>query len=115
MHVYVQITILLPSAATFDVLNAMVKKTDKGINITVTFINGSSALGSFIVMQSQNDKSDHYQSLHRNKESDVISLPPVDATYTVLVYDLEQNGLPSAMPAIEINETVNVTRSQKGT
>lgn len=92
----------------------MVKKVDKGISITVTFINGSSALGSFIVMQSENDKSDHYQPLYRNKESDVISLPPVDTTYTVLVYDLEENGLPSAMPAIEIDEKVNVTSSQKG-
>ena len=73
----------------------------EGIHVTVTFINGSSAVGSFIVVKSGSNRPDHYQPLYRNRESDVISLPPNDTGYTMLVYDLEEDGLPSTMPAVK--------------
>lgn len=99
---------------TFDAQNAIFEPVPKGIRVTVTYINGTSALGSLTVIQSEKTKSDRYQLLYRNKESDVISLPPDDTGYTILVYDLEQNGLPSSMPAIELYEKINVTQSQIG-
>ena len=57
-------------------------------------------MGSFIIMQCQKNESDHYRSMGRNEDPDVISLPYVDTGYKVLVYDLEQDGLPSTLPAI---------------
>ena len=86
----------------------------EGVRLTVTFINGSSAVGSFIVVQSENNKSDHYRPLYRNSESDVIPLPPDDTGYTVLVYDLEEDGLPSTMPAVKVDEKVFVTHPPTG-
>lgn len=70
----------------------------------VDFISGTSAMGSFIIMQCQKNESDHYRPMDRNEVPDFVSLPYMDSGYKVLVYDLEQNGLPSTLPAI--TETV---------
>ena len=74
----------------------------EGIHVTVTFINGSSAKGSFIAVQCEKTELDHYRSTDIDKA--MISVPHVDTGYTVFLYDLEQNGLPSAMPAVEVDE-----------
>ena len=84
---------------TFDVQNATVKSETGGIYVKVEFINGTSAIGSFITIQCQKSESDHYRSMDRNEVPDVISLQYVD-TCKVLVYDLEVDGLPSTLPAI---------------
>ena len=99
---------------TFDVQNATVDPVPEGVLVTVTFINGSSAVGSFIVVQSGNSRPDHYRPLYRDRGSDVISLPPDDTGYTVLVYDLEEDGLPSTMPAVEVDEKLFVMQSPTG-
>lgn len=72
----------------------------------VIFINESSAVGCFIVVQSAQNRPDQYRRLTRNGTiaSDVISVPLDGTGCTVLVYDLKQNGLPSKMPAIEVNK-----------
>lgn len=91
---------------TFDTQNVNVEPKTGGIRVEVIFINGTSAMGSFIVTQCQKAELDHYRSMDRNNESDVISLPYMDTGYRVLVYDLEKNGLPSKTPAY-IEEEVN--------
>ena len=84
-----------------------------GIEVEATLVSGSSSLGCFIVVQS-NKTSDYYRALLRgdgDRVSDVIPLPPVETSYTVIVYDLQQNGLPSRIPAIIITEVVQVNGS----
>ena len=66
----------------------------------VEFIKGTSAMGSFIIMQCQKTESDYYRPMERNEGPYVISLPYMDSGYKVLVYDLEEDGLPSTLPAI---------------
>lgn len=85
-----------------DIQDATIEPVSGGVHVNVTFFSGSSAVGCFIVVQSDGNSSDHYQVLPRNgtTSSDVISLPPSDTGYTVVVYDLE-DGLPSTVPAIE--------------
>ena len=89
-------------AETFDIQYAQVEVMPEGIHVTVTFINGSFAKGSFIGVQCEKTESDHYRSMDIDKA--MISVPHVDTGYTVFVYDLEQDGLPSAMPAVEVDE-----------
>lgn len=85
-----------------DIQDATIEPVSGGVHVNVTYFSGSSAVGCFIVVQSDRNCSDHYQVLPRNgtTASDEISLPPADTGYTVLVYDLE-DGLPSTVPAIE--------------
>ena len=66
----------------------------------VEFIEGTSAMGSFIIMQCQRTELDYYRPMERNEGPNVISLRYRDSGYKVLVYDLEENGLPSTLPAI---------------
>ena len=99
---------------TFDIQSPTVDPVPEGISVTVTYINVSSAVGAFVVVQSEGTKSDLYRPLYRNRDSDVISLPPDDTGYTVLVYDLEGNGLPSTLPAVQVDEKVFVTQPPTG-
>ena len=105
---------LLLTLETFDVQNATVEPVPEGVHVTVTYIAGSSAVGSFIIARSGNNRPDHYRPLYRDRESDVISLPPDDTGYIVLVYDLEEDGLPSTMPAVEVDEKLFVMQSPTG-
>ena len=89
-------------AETFDIQYAQVDVMPEGIHVTVTFINGSSAKGSFIAVQCEKTESDHYRSMDIDKA--MISVPHVDTAYTVFVYDLGKDGLPSTMPAVEVDE-----------
>ena len=98
-------------AETFRVQDARVDVMSEGIHVTVTFINGSSAKGFFIAIQCETTESDHYRSMDIDKA--MISVPHVDTGYTVFVYDLEQNGLPHTMPAVEVDE-VYVKQPSKG-
>ena len=101
---------------TFDVQNATVKAETGGIYVKVEYINGTSAMGSFITIQYQISQSDHYQPMGRDEDPDVISLPYVDTGYKVLVYDLEQDGLPSTLPAITKERVIfNETDPPTGT
>lgn len=89
-----------------DILDANVRLVDGGIFVKVIFINESSAVGCFTVVQSAQNRPDQYRMLTRNGTiaSDIISVPLDGTGYTVLVYDIEQNGLPSTMPAIKVNK-----------
>ena len=41
--------------------------------------------------------------------SDTIDVPGnISYTYTVTVYDLEENGLPNTMPAVEVDDRIKV-------
>lgn len=111
-----KIYLLLYFVDTFDTQNATVKPVTGGIHVKVEFIIGTFAMGSFITMQCQKTESDHYRPMDRNEISNVISLPYVDTGYKVSVYDLEQDGLPSTLPAITEEKVIfNKTDSPTGT
>ena len=73
-------------------------------------------MGSFIIMQCQRTELDYYRPMDRDEGPDVISLPYMDSGYEILVYDLEEDGLPSTLPAITEGRVVfNETDPPTGT
>ena len=79
--------------ATFDVQNAIANGGSE-ISMTGQFINNSRAPGCFLVFQCDDGSPDEFRVILRNVlESSVtamISVPP--STYTMYVYDLEEDG-----------------------
>ena len=82
-------------------------KTDivsEGMKFEATLITGSSSLRCFIVVQGNKTTSDQYYALPRDEDSHIVSavipLAPADTPYTIIVYDLQQKGLPKSMAAV---------------
>ena len=100
---------------TFDVQTATAAKADTGINMTGELIRNSLAKGCFVVIQCIAANPDHYRALLRNengnKVSYTINVPSM--SYTVTVYDLEENGLPNTMPAVAVDDRIKVPRHGK--
>ena len=76
--------------------------------MTGELIGNSPALGCFVVVQCDERNSDHYRALLRNGDESTVSatinVPSMnEVSYTVTVYDLEENGLPNTMPAVEVD------------
>ena len=78
-------------------------------------VAGSSALGCFVVVHCNKSTSDCYYALPRNGDtvSDMIHVP-LATSYTIVVYDLAQKGLPNQLPVIEYGQ-VNVIDPSKST
>ena len=75
--------------------------------MTGELIGNSPAMGCFVVVQCDERNSDHYRALSRSGDegtvSATINVPSMnEIPYTVTVYDLEENGLPNRMPAVEV-------------
>ena len=85
------------------------------IEITVHFIHNSFAMGCFVVLQSDNGSPDEFRVLLRSGSdllvTDMISVPP--STYTLYVYDLEEDGHINEMPAILPEGGIHVTTACK--
>ena len=82
------------------------------IEITVNFIGNSFAMGCFVVLQSDNYCSpDEFRVLMRNGSdlfvTDMIDVPP--STYTLYVYDLDEDGHINEVPAILPEGRIHVT------
>ena len=113
LHVYVSpihnsldITFL---AATFDVQTATVEGGSE-IEITVHFISNSLAIGCLVVLQSDSGSPDEFRVLLQSGSdltvTDMISVPP--STYTLNVYDLEEDGHVNREPAILPDDSMRV-------
>ena len=100
--------------ATHDVQSAVGSTTGASNEITVTgeFIQNTTASGCFIVLQSESGSPDVFRALllpanfKTSVESIITNIPP--STYHMLVYDLEEDGLPNSTPAVEQNNSVTV-------
>ena len=109
MYMYVCTCICMPFLLeTFDVQKATVKSVDSGILVTGELISNSPAMGCFVVVQCDERNLDLYQVLLQNRgESTVsatINVPYMDeVSHIVNVYDLEKDGLPNSMPAVEVD------------
>ena len=100
-------------AATNDVQRAMAVASGPGeIRVDGEFIENTTAEGCFIVLQCEEESLDVFIALPlpddggTNVSSTIDSIPP--STYTMLVYDLEQDGLPNTHLAFK-NESNIVT------
>ena len=101
--------------ATFDVQNATVEE-GSDVEITVHFITNSLAMGCLVVLQSNSGSPDELRVLLWNDTSgptvtDMISVPP--STYTLYVYDLEEDGHVNREPAILPEDRIHVTANCK--
>jgi hypothetical protein len=106
------------STATYDVQSAAAdttKGTNNKIKLTGEFIENTTAQGCFVVLQCEYRNPDVFRALLlpddfstsvQSTIHDVIS-----STYNMLVYDLEEDGLPNSHPAVEQNTTVTVARN----
>ena len=104
--------------ATFDVKNVVVTQDSSEAVITGNFITNSSAKGLFLVLHSDDGSPDKFRTLLRGDReeslSNSITVPP--STYSVLVYDVEENGLPNSIPVFVIRDkqlTMTTGRSFK--
>ena len=100
-------------SATHDVQSA-VGSTNGGSNeITVTgeFIQNTTAKGCFVVLQSEYGSLDVFRALMLPDDSTSVAgiiTNISSSTYHMLVYDLEEDGLPNRIPAVEQNNSVTV-------
>ena len=81
------------------------------ITVTADLITGSLARGLFIVFVSGGGSADEFRSVLREGLEDSVSrmIPaPPPSTYSVLLYDLEENALPNTMIALQLPEQITV-------
>ena len=80
------------------------------IEITLQFISNSHAVGGLVVLQSDSGSPDEFRVLLRSGSdltvTDMISVPP--STYTLYVYDLEEDGHVNREPAILPEDRIHV-------
>ena len=97
-------------AATYDVQYTTAEVIGSEIEMTLQFINNSRAVGGLLVFQSYNGPPDEFRVLLRSGSdltvTAMISVPP--STYTLYVYDLEEDGMPNKMPAILPEDRIHV-------
>ncbi|CAI8001360.1 hypothetical protein GBAR_LOCUS3172, partial [Geodia barretti] len=97
---------------TYDVQSAAASNgTNNKINLTGEFIESTTAQGCFIVLKSEYRNPDVFRALLLPDDSSTYIQSTIhdilSSTYHVLVYDLEEDGLPNSHPAVE--QTTNVT------
>ena len=109
--------LFLPSAATYDVQDPMVESVAKNkISISLDFIEESSALGCFVVIEDHFATSeDTFLVMKRYAMDSTISqnISVSASTYTVYFYDLEDNALPNAHPAVSTLQVISVNGLSK--
>ena len=102
--------------ATFDVQNAMVESVyDNMVSLCLEFIDESSAIGSFVVLEDHFSTEETFVVLKRNAMDSTISqnISVSASTYTVYFYDLEDNAFPNSHPALSTLQVVSVNGSSK--
>ena len=92
--------------ATFDVQDVTVAKSCSEIFVTGVFATNSAAKGLFVVLTSDDGLQDEFRAVLREGQGSGITVPP--STYTVLVYDLEENALPNENVAFIPSKTLTV-------
>lgn len=89
----------------------IIKTRVKGIQLTVELISDSRAKGCFVLVQCGKGKPDYYRALLRtgHTASGFVGISSAENTACkVIVYDIEEDGLPNRNPADVIEDiTVN--------
>ena len=82
--------------------------------VTAEFIINSTAKGCFLVLRSEDRSPDEFRAFLRSQPNSPLTgliddlLPSV---YSILVYDLEESGLPNGNPAYEQHNKITVERT----
>ena len=99
-------------AATYDVQNAFAFASDENqLNVTVDFIENTTATGYFMVLESTSGPPDAFVAVGTPDDTtrNVTVIDGIPAsTYTMIVYDLEEDGLPNRSPAYEQSDSITV-------
>ena len=103
---------------TYDVQSAAGSTNDASNNITMTgeFIKNTTAKGCFVVLQCEDTLPDVFRVLllpdtfNDSVNSTITNIPP--STYHLLVYDLEEDGLPNRNPAVEQSSDITVEKGE---
>jgi len=80
------------------------------ITIIGKFIEDSPAKGFFIIVKCNLSSLDKMMALPNAKEAAVVTGLECN-TYDILMYDVEENGLPNEQPAVQKNDII-VTQGQ---
>ena len=81
---------------------------DGVLTVMKEFIVNSPAQGCFIVVKSQSPSPDQMMAvLNTSAPAEVTGLEP--NIYDILVYDVEETGLPNETPAVQIDD-INITK-----
>ena len=102
--------------ATFDVQNGMVESVyDNMVILCLEFIEESSAIGSFVVLEDHFSTEETFVVLKRNAMKNTISqnISVSASTYTVYIYDLEDNALPNTHPALSTFQVLVINGQSK--
>ena len=76
------------------------------------FVADSTAKGVFVVLQSDDGSGDEFRTVLREGQGEsAITVPP--STYTLLVYDLEENALPNENAAFISSEKITVENGKR--
>ena len=86
------------------------------IHLIAKLIINSSARGCFIALLSEDGSPDEFRAFLRSQHNSVLmgtieNLLP--STYTILVYDIEENGVPNRNPAYELSNGVVINTTGK--
>ena len=99
--------------ATYDVQTAVAKASGNNtIGIDVEFIENTTAKGCFVVLQNLSESHDMFVAVPRSQSS-IENIPA--SMYAVLIYDLEQDGMPNTSPAYEQTNYITVSGIGKKT
>ena len=82
------------------------------MNITVEFIENTTAKGCFIVLQNSPVSPDMFVAVPLSQSS-IENIPA--SMYSVFVHDLEQDGTPNTSPAYEQTNYIAVSGKSKKT
>ena len=100
-------------SATYDVQYASLTASGQNkMDMTVEFIESTTAKGCFIVLQNSPVSPDMFVAVPRSQTS-IENIPA--SMYSVFVYDLEQDGMPNTSPAYEQNNYTAVSGEGKKT
>ena len=101
---------LCVSTATYDVQSVSVVEERDGVVVTGEFITDSRAAGCLLVLKGPSSSSspDIFRTLQRTQleQGSTIRVPP--STYTVYGYDIEEDWLPSTMPAVVLDDQISI-------
>ena len=104
------IMFLCVPTATYDVQSVSVVEERDGVVVTGEFITDSRAAGCLLVLQGPSSSSspDIFRTLQRTQleQGSTIRVPP--STYTVYGYDIEEDWLPSTMPAVVLDDQISI-------
>ena len=105
---YLPATHLYCHIGTYDIQQVSVAGIGGVVNVSGQLANNTDAQGCFIIVKSSSSNSaEHYQIALNENNSCVTNVSNLEkGTHSVLMYDLERDGLPGSIPAVSMKGVV---------